>query len=62
MNQYILTLSWANTMKQKSTKGPGKLSVAQKTEPETRRSLHQNRRQHFTYFCTLLFLSSKSDF
>ena len=42
MNQYILTLSWANTMKQKSTKGPGKLSVAQKTEPETRRSLHQN--------------------
>ena len=41
MNQYILTLSWANTMKQKSTKGPGKFSVAQKTEPETRRSLHQ---------------------
>ena len=37
-------LSWLNNMKQKLTKMPTKLSVAQKSKPILRRTLHQNGR------------------
>ena len=38
---YVLILSWVNIMKRKSTKFPGKLSVAQKSKPALDRTLHQ---------------------
>ena len=38
----VLILSWVNIMKQKSTKLFGKLSVAWKSEPVLRRTLHQD--------------------
>ena len=58
-NSFVKT--WANMIKQKSTKVPGILSVAQISEPVLRRTLRQNR-CHFTYFYTLLFLSIKPSF
>ena len=54
-------LSWLNTMKQKLTKVPGKYSFAQKSKPVLWRTLHQNRRWHFTFLYTS-FLSNKSSF
>ena len=59
MNSFIKT--WVNIMKCKSIKVFGPLSVAQKSHPALRRTLHKNR-WHFTYFYTHLFLSNKSSF
>ena len=58
-NSFIKT--WVNIMKCKSIKVFGLLSVAQKSHPALRRTLHKNR-WHFTYFHTHLFLSNKGSF
>ena len=58
-NSFVKT--WANMIKQKSTKVTGKLSVARISEPALRRTLRQNR-WHFTCFYTFLFLSIKPSF
>ena len=55
-------LSLAIIMKQKSTKVPEKLSVAQKFKPSLRRTLHQNKRWHFTYFYMLLLSPQQTYF
>ena len=59
---YVLILSWANIMKQKTTRVAGKLSVAQKSKPAVGSTLHHSRRWHFIYFYTLLFFSKKPSF
>ena len=49
-------------MKRKLTKVPRKQSVALKSKPVLRKTLRKNRTWHFTYYCMLLFLSSKRSF
>ena len=46
-NSFVKT--WANLIKRKSMKVPGKLSVAQKFEPALQRTLHQNRWHLFLF-------------
>ena len=58
-NSFIKT--WVNVIKQKSTKVPEKLPVAQKSKPELQRTSHQKRWHLFLYatfsFKQTLFLS-----
>ena len=59
---YALFLTKLNIMEQKSTKVlPWRLSVAQISKPVLQRTLHQNRRWHFTnYWKSALPLSKHS--
>ena len=59
---YVLILFWEIIIKPKLTKVPWELPVARKSKPKLRRTLHQYRRWHFTYFYTLLLLFNKSTF